>query len=187
MYYIGKGVKGRSTEFKIGRPRKYLEDMRKYGPPVVVILREGLTETEAYEIENKLITQARARGDDIYNRTDGFEKSEIGDMPWRSLLFSKQKVHPKYKQIIHLVSAENKGSYSLAITIIESAIKMHCSCNEVLGFLDSVKIGGAKEKNGYILIGEDEAVQIAPWYKHEIIQKTKKAKDELQEYSAEKS
>lgn len=183
-YYIGKGTKGRSTDFKNGRPRNYMEDLEKYGSPVVEILRDGLTEAEAYKIEHSLIIQSRARGDNIHNRTDGLERSEIGDMPWRSLIFSKhEKIHPKYKQIIHLASVENKGSYCLAVTIIEAAIKLRCSCNEVIDFVDSVKIGGDKEKNGYVLISEREAIDIAPYCKDEIIKMAKDAAEELRRFN----
>lgn len=183
-YYIGKGTKGRSKKFKNGRSRTYLEDLEKYGPPTVTILHENLTETEAYEIEHKLINESRARGDAIHNRTDGLEKSEIGDMPWRTLIFSDhKKIHPKYKQIIHLASTENKGSYCIATTIVEAAIKLRCSCNEVIEFINAAKSGNSKEKNGYALISEDEAIKIAHWCKNEIIQMTKDAELELQKFN----
>ena len=176
--YVGKGKAGRSTEFKRGRSGAYLSLLENFGPPNVDYIREGLSENEAYQLENREITYLRARGEKIINRTDGLELGDVGSMPPRTLLFiSKNKfVHPRYKQIIHLQNTKRPGSYSLCVTIVEAAIKMNITCDEVIEFIENDL---SKERNGFRVMDQEEAFQVIPYYKDKIIEITNKAIEAL--------
>lgn len=102
-FYIGKGTKNRLNEVKKGRSRVYLELIDKFGPPTISIIKNGLTEDEAFQLENKEIINSRAHGCKAINRTDGLEKSDIGSMPPKTLLFCKN-TRKKYTQSTNKLS-----------------------------------------------------------------------------------
>ena len=166
--YIGKGTGRRKDQFTKGRSSVYIDLLRATGNPNVYVLKENLSEVEAYDFEHSQIAMHRDSGSKIINRTDGLEKTNIGTMPPRTLLFAdKSKAHPKYKQIVHLKSTEREGSYIIGATIIEAAIKINITCDELIEKLNNkpnLTIGK------YKFITQEEAIKAAPHYENTIIE-----------------
>lgn len=180
-FYLGKGIGTRSHQFTKGRSFAYMELLKRFGTPRIEFLYKDIQEDEAYNIENKLILQSRKENAKIINRTDGFERVNVGIMPPQTLLFhdSSKNTHPKYKQRVHLKNIEKSGSYSISITIIDAAIKTKTTCDELLKILSI-------DKNAvigrYRFIDQEEAIAAAPFYREEIISKENKARLDLLNY-----
>lgn len=182
-FYIGKGTKNRLNEVKKGRSRVCLELIDKFGPPTISIIKNGLTEDEAFQLENKEIINSRAHGCKAINRTDGLEKSDIGSMPPKTLLFCKntrKKIHPKYKQIVHIKNTKMDGSYSIGLTIIDAAIKTDTTCDRLIELLNkdpNLTIGDSK------FISHEEAIRAAPMYENAILNAVNEAISALYDYT----
>lgn len=181
--YIGKGTGNRLNNLKKGRSGVYLELIDKFGPPTVVIIKNGLTENEAFQLENNEIKNSRAHGCKSINRTDGLEKIDIGSMPPRTLLFCKntrKKIHPKYKQIVHIKNIKMDGSYSIGLTIIDAAIKTGTTCDRLIELLNKdpgLIIGDFK------FISHEEAIRAAPMYENAILNAVNEAISALYDHA----
>lgn len=177
--YIGKGHGNRANEFMRGRSIAYGDLLKKFGAPEVKMLCEKLIEEEAYKIEAKEITDHRQRGEKVINMSDGLETNDIGTMPPKTLLHSlmHRKIHPKYKQIVHLKSIDREGSYSIGITLANAAIKLGMTCDALIAILNVEKYPTI---GGYRFISQQDAIELAPSYAQKIIDATDKAIRELQ-------
>lgn len=87
MLYGGKGSNNRAYEFESGRSNNYKRILESYGPPIVYILEEFLSESLAYELENLLISELEKifGYKNLINISHGLEQLNILDMPPRSL------------------------------------------------------------------------------------------------------
>jgi hypothetical protein len=177
--YIGKGLGNRSHEFGRGRSLNYSNLLKEFGKPLVEILASELSEEDAYKLERTEIINSRARNNNVINITDGYETSDIGSMPPRTLLHSMmhRKIHPQYRQIVHLKSISNAGRYSIGITIASAAIKLNLTCNALIEVLNKEELPTIGD---FQFISQEEAIKIAPAYKNRIIEATEKAKHELE-------
>lgn len=69
VFYVGKG-KGRRAWARSGRSQQWSDVVSKFGL-VVSLVEEGLTEDEAYLLEEKLISSYKALGNKLVNKTNG--------------------------------------------------------------------------------------------------------------------
>ena len=80
IFYIGKGHGKRAYSTK-NRNEYWVNVVNKYGKPIVKIIANGLSETEAFIHEIKLIKFYKESGEKLCNMTDGGEGS-LGLTPW---------------------------------------------------------------------------------------------------------
>ena len=155
--YFGKGKNNRAHDFE-RRNAVYGELLESLGNPIVEIVEKGLSEAEAYQLEYELIVAARAREEEILNRTDGLERSPLGTMPWRSLIFFDRPItDKKYLRMLHIYRPP--GIYSICITVVEAAIRLQCTCDEVLMFLETPAI---PPKPDHFFLSDDDLYQRLP-------------------------
>lgn len=80
LFYIGKGHGRRAYSLK-SRNDYWKHIVNKYGKPVIKIIAKGLSESEAFIHEIKLIKFYRDSGEKLCNMTGGGEGS-LGVTPW---------------------------------------------------------------------------------------------------------
>jgi hypothetical protein len=82
IFYIGLGTGKRKNEFKSGRNKHYINYVKKYGFPLVEILKENLIKEEACSLEIELITKYGRRGIEpkgiLLNKSKGGEGGNLG-------------------------------------------------------------------------------------------------------------
>ncbi|MDI4635534.1 hypothetical protein J7U46_20895 [Pelomonas sp. V22] len=135
--YIGKGLGGRYCDFK-RRSVTYLRKVHEFGLPEVEILESGLSEEQAFLREAREISEARRSRNELLNATDGLEKASVGTMPWRTLLhanLSNQQLPIPYQRLICLAQISPPNRWIVDASIMEAALVLKCSMNEVLDFV----------------------------------------------------
>lgn len=82
IFYVGVGYNKRAWNFKWGRSIYYLNYVKKYGTPLVDIIKKDTTENKAYLLEIKLIKKYGRKGLDkdgiLVNRSIGGKTSALG-------------------------------------------------------------------------------------------------------------
>ena len=82
IFYVGVGYKGRAWSFKWGHSKHYYNYIQKYGLPIVEMYKTDLTEDEAYELEEQLISKYGRVGIDkdgiLVNKSSGGKTSAKG-------------------------------------------------------------------------------------------------------------
>jgi hypothetical protein len=82
IFYIGVGYKKRAWTFKWGHSKHYYNYVSKYGTPIVEIYKNNLTEDEAYQLEEQLISKYGRMGIDkdgiLVNKSSGGKTSAKG-------------------------------------------------------------------------------------------------------------
>jgi len=82
IFYVGVGYKGRAWAFKWGHSKHYYNYIQKYGLPIVEMYKTNLTENEAYELEEQLISKYGRVGIDnngiLVNKSSGGKTSAKG-------------------------------------------------------------------------------------------------------------
>jgi hypothetical protein len=82
IFYVGVGYKGRAWAFKWGHSKHYYNYIQKYGLPTVEMYKTNLTEDEAYELEEQLISEYGRVGIDnngiLVNKSSGGKTSAKG-------------------------------------------------------------------------------------------------------------
>lgn len=168
--YIGKGSGGRAQNF-VERNPYYLRTLKECGPPLVLYVKDRLTEHDAYRLENSLISSISPVNSlspgILLNSTHGFEKAPIGEMPIKTALKLFPDWPPKwlpnrYRSRIHLYRRffEDVGSpreYEYDIPIHQAAIMVECSMNELL--VESASQLPKKVGNYWIMTKEQIAAE----------------------------
>lgn len=154
--YFGKGKNGRAK--KVGRNSLYDQVLLHCGSPDIEILKSDMNEADAYELESQLIEQARASSLTVLNRTDGMENAPLGSMPWRTLIFLDKPIADKtYLRMVHLLRPPE--TYSIAINIVEAAIHLQCTCDDVLTFLETPDVS---PKPGFHFLSDEQLFERLP-------------------------
>jgi len=82
IFYVGVGYKARAWSFKWGHSKHYYNYIQKYGLPIVEMYKTNLTEDEAYELEEQLISEYGRVGIDnngiLVNKSSGGKTSAKG-------------------------------------------------------------------------------------------------------------
>jgi hypothetical protein len=82
IFYVGVGYKKRAWTFKWGHSKHYYNYVLKYGTPIVEIYKNNLTEDEAYQLEEQLISKYGRMGIDkdgiLVNKSSGGKTSAKG-------------------------------------------------------------------------------------------------------------
>jgi len=110
--YLGKGTGNRAYQKVASRRSKiWTRHFNKYGMPKVEILKDGLTNTDAYTLEVRFISQAKEKGVKLLNLTDGGEGAtgaKIGDALRAKYSKAKSgKNHPFYGKSLSKEHKEN--------------------------------------------------------------------------------
>jgi predicted GIY-YIG superfamily endonuclease len=166
--YIGKGKNRRHEDFQSGRSEKYQKTYELNGKPKVEIIAENMSEDVAYFLESALVIRARAEGVSLINATDGNERLDIENMPWRTLGIMKNKIKDdKYNRIIHFHRDQGMlQSLCLAATLVEAAVRMECTLKELLNWLPkSTEV----PLDGWIRLTNEQALALHPKYASEIL------------------
>ena len=112
IFYIGLGTGKRKNEFKSGRNKHYINYVKKYGFPLVEILKENLTKEEACSLEIELITKYGRRGIEpkgiLLNKSKGGEGGNLGTIQSKETRNKKSKAMKGKK----MHSAEQKEKWS---------------------------------------------------------------------------
>jgi hypothetical protein len=83
LFYIGIGTNKRAWDFTSGRNSHYKNYIKKYGEPIVDIIKENITKEEACSLEIKLISEYGRKGIDskgiLLNKSIGGEITALGN------------------------------------------------------------------------------------------------------------
>lgn len=83
LFYVGIGTNKRAWDFMSGRNPHYRNYIKKYGEPIVDIIKENLTKEEACSIELKLISKYGRKGIDpkgiLLNKSIGGDVIALGN------------------------------------------------------------------------------------------------------------
>jgi predicted GIY-YIG superfamily endonuclease len=83
LFYIGIGTNKRAWDFTSGRNPHYKNYIKKYGEPLVDIIKENLTKKEACSLEIKLISKYGRKGIEtdgiLLNKSSGGEIIALGN------------------------------------------------------------------------------------------------------------
>jgi len=83
LFYIGIGTNKRAWDFTSGRNSHYKNYIKKYGEPIVDIIKENLTKEEACSLEIKLISEYGRKGIDskgiLLNKSIGGDVTALGN------------------------------------------------------------------------------------------------------------
>ena len=83
LFYIGIGTNKRAWDFASGRNSHYKNYIKKYGIPIVDIIKENITKEEACSLERKLISEYGMKGIDgegiLLNKSIGGETIALGN------------------------------------------------------------------------------------------------------------
>ena len=84
LFYIGIGINKRAWDFISGRNPHYKNYIKKYGEPIVDIIKENLTKEEVCSLEIKLINEYGRKGIDpegiLLNKSSGGEITALGNI-----------------------------------------------------------------------------------------------------------
>ncbi len=121
--YIGKGVGSRVTDTHVNPTTKkpsFAEQVRQHyeerGEWSYVILRSGMTEQHAYDLEQRLINEAVAAGHQLLNRIPGGGKAvelpprPACDVPEREVMPTLLRALPQQRSIVDISTLRVEGA-----------------------------------------------------------------------------
>ena len=125
LLYIGKGHGKRAYVF-YRRNNYWNSIVLKYGKPVVKIIAKGLSESEAFIHEIKLIKFYKESGIKLCNLSDGGE-GPSGAIPWNKGISSGLKHSEEFKSKISALHKGNKWRQGIPTSAKQKAIASQLS------------------------------------------------------------
>ena len=131
LFYVGKGH-GRRAYVFYDRNKYWKHIVNKYGMPIVKIIAKGLSESEAFIHEIKLIKIYKDAGIKLCNLTDGGE-GPSGNTPWNKGKSSGLKHSEEFKAKISNLHKGNKWRLGLPTSTKQKTVTSELSKGNTYG------------------------------------------------------
>ena len=166
IFYVGVGYKGRAWAFKWGHSKHYYNYIQKYGLPTVEMYKTNLTENEAYELEEQLISEYGRVGIDnngiLVNKSSGGKTSAKGTKQhltdeWKKKIGDANRGKAKHtdetKKTIGNKNSKPVMQYSSDGNLVKE-LNSHWEASQILDInhksINNCVVGLAKTAGGFI-------------------------------------